>query len=184
MSEPLSVSWEAFMKRKDILAISLAFIIPFFTFVGCDFMDLFEKLTEHEIIIEEDAYLRGTTSASGFVNLLDYEVWNENKERIKEITELKVEYRVTRNGSPTDIAVNFYFGENEPNIFLGSAELPQGQTNPDLVNLPLQESYHQLIELIMLKDAFWYSVQGNSENADVDFEPVRITVQGTFDIFE
>jgi len=172
------------MKRKDILLFSLVLAIPFFTFIGCDFMDLFEKLTEHEIIIEEDAYIRGTTSASGFVNLLDYEVWNENKERIKEITELKVEYRVTRNSSPTDISVNFYFGENQPNIFLGSVELPQGQTYSDLQTLPLQETYHQLIELIMLKDAFWYSIQGNTETVDVDFQPVRITVRGTFDIFE
>lgn len=172
------------MRRKDILIILLALTIPFFTFVGCDFMDLFEKLTEHEIIIEEDVYIRGTTSASGFVNLMDYAVWKENKERIKEITELIIEYRVARNGSSTDISVNFYFGENQPNIFLGSVDLPQGQTNSELVPLPLEPTYQQLIELIMRDDAFWYSVQGNTENADVDLKPIRIIVRGTFDIFE
>ncbi len=172
------------MRNKHILFILLAIAIPFFTFVGCDFMDLFEKLTEHEIIIEENAYLRGTTSASGFINLMDYQVWRENRERIKEITELIIEYKVTRNGSPTDISVNFYFGENQPDIFLGSANLLQGQTHSELVTLPLESSYHQLIELIMLKDSFWYSVLGNTETADIDFSPIRITVRGSFDIFQ
>lgn len=171
------------MKRKYVLFILLAITIPVFTMVGCDLMDLFEKLTEHEIIFQEDAYLRGTTSASGFVNLMDYQAWRDNKERIKEITEVKIEYRVARNESPTDVLVNFYFGESQPNVFLGSTLLPQGQTNSDLIPLPLEQTYHQLIELIMLKDSFWYSVQGNTESADVDFKPLKITVSGTFDIF-
>lgn len=167
------------MKSKPILTAScVAFFISILT-VGCDLID---KLTEHEIVIEENAYLRGTTSAQGFVNLMDYAIWRDNKSRIKEVTEVKIEYRVSRNDSPADVSVNFYFGEDQPNILLGSVFLPQGQTHSDLVPLSLGDSTHQMIDLIMSKDAFWYSAQGTTEASDIDFEPVRITIKGTFDI--
>jgi hypothetical protein len=48
--------------------------------------------------------------------------------------------------------------------------------------LTLDSSYYQLIDRIMQKDAFWYSIQGNTDQADVDFEPVRVTINGTFNL--
>jgi len=113
---------------------------------------------------------------------MDFEFWANNKDRIDEITSVVIEYRITRNGSPTDLTASFYFGEYVPNVYLGSAQIAQGMTTPGLVTLTLEDSQYQLIDLIMAKDAFWYSIQGNSETADVDFEPVRVTVYGTFDI--
>ena len=47
----------------------------------------------------------------------------------------------------------------------------------------MESTYHQLIDLIMTKDAFWYAIQGSTENADVDIEPIRITVYGTFETY-
>ena len=49
-------------------------------------------------------------------------------------------------------------------------------------NLILDNSYYQLIDLILRNDAFWYSIQGNTDQADVDFEPVRVTIYGTFNL--
>lgn len=167
------------MRKKYFLVISAAFILVVFTNSGCD---LIEKLTEHEVIIEDNMYLRGTTSAQGFANLMDYGLWRDNKDRIKEVTEVIVEYKVTRNGTPSDITVNFYFGEYTPNILLGTATLAQGETHSELVTLPLLDSQHQLYDLILRTGAFYYSIQGNTDAADVDFEPVRITVRGTFEI--
>jgi hypothetical protein len=146
---------------------------------GCDQLI---NYSEHQVVFEDNLYLQGTTSSEGFVNLMDYQFWRDNKSRIHEITEVRIEYRVTRNDSPTDIEAFFFFGESFPDIYLGSAALRQGQTTSSLVTLSLLPSQSQLIDLILKKDAFWYSVQGNSDTADVDFEPVRVTISGTFDI--
>jgi len=154
-------------------------LIPLFLCVSCEYI---EKLTEHEIVAEENAYLRGSTYWAGFMNLLDNTEWTNYKGLIEEITQIKVEYRVTRNGTPSDITLQFYFGESSPDTLLGSAFLAQGQTQTELVTLTLDNSYHQLIDLIMRKDAFWYSIQGNTDQADVDFEPVRVTINGTFNL--
>ena len=167
------------MRKKQIFAILLVFALTVFANQGCD---LFEKLTEHEVIIEDNMYLRGTTSAQGFANLMNYGVWRDNKDRIKEVTEVIVEYKVTRNDTPSDITVNFYFGEHTPTSLLGTAALAQGETHSELVTLPLLDSQHQLYDLILRQGAFYYSIQGNTDAADVDFEPVRITVRGTFEI--
>jgi hypothetical protein len=167
------------MRKKHILVISLTFILAVFTNQGCDMV---KKLTEHEIIVEDNMYLRGTTSSQGHVNLMDYGLWRDNKDKIKEVTEVIVEYKVTRNGTPSDITVNFYFGEFSPTTLLGSASLAQGETHSSLVTFPLNDTQHQLYDLILRKDAFWFSIQGNTDAADVDFEPVRITVRGTFEI--
>lgn len=137
----------------------------------------------HEITFEENAYVRGTTSDAGYVNLLENQDYVANKGSIKEITGVKIQYRVTRNGTPTDITVNFYFGENKADVFLGSAFLAQGETHSEFQNLSMENSYYQMIDLIMRKDAFWYSIQGNTKSADVDIEPVRITIYGTFKTF-
>ncbi len=167
------------MSKKHILVISLTFILVLFANQGCD---LVKKLTEHEVIVEDDMYLRGTTSSEGFVNLMDYGLWRDNKDKIKEVTEVIVEYKVTRNGTSSDITVNFYFGEFSPTTLLGTATLAQGETHSNFVTLPLNSNQQQLFDLILRKDAFWYSIQGNTEAADVDFEPVRITVRGSFEI--
>lgn len=167
------------MRKKHILVISLTFILAVFANQGCD---LVKKLTEHEIIVEDNLYLRGTTSSQGHVNLMDYGLWRDNKDKIKEVTEVIVEYKVARNGTPSDITVNFYFGEFSPTTLLGSASLAQGETHSSFVILPLNDTQHQLYDLILRKDAFWYSIQGNTDAADVDFEPVRITVRGTFEV--
>jgi len=167
------------MRKKHNLVIFLVFILAVFVNQGCD---LIKKLTEHEVIVENNMYLQGTTSSQGYVNLMDYGLWRDNKDRIEEVTEVIVEYKVTRNGTPSDITVNFYFGEFSPNILLGSATLAQGETHSALVTLPLNNNQPQLFDLILRKDAFWYSIQGNTDAADVDFEPVRITVRGTFEI--
>jgi hypothetical protein len=167
------------MKKNQILIPFLVFILAVFTINGCD---MIEKLTDHEVIIEANMYLRGTTSAEGFANLMDYGVWRENKDRIKEVTEVIVEYKVTRNGTQGDISVKFYFGEFSANILLGSVTLAEGEAHSSLVTLPLNSNQPQLFNLILNKNAFWYSIQGNTDAADVDFEPVKITVRGTFEI--
>jgi len=167
------------MRKNHIFATFLVFLLVVFANHRCD---LIEKVTEHEVIIEENMYLRGTTSASGFVNLMEYAIWRDNKDRIKEVTEVIVEYKVTRNGTPTDITVNFYYGEYNPTILVGTATLQQGETHSSLVTLPLLDTQYQMYDLILRKGAFWYSIQGNTDSADVDFEPVRITVRGTFEI--
>ena len=46
----------------------------------------------------------------------------------------------------------------------------------------MESSYYKMVDLIMKKDAFWYSIRGNTAAADVDFEPVRIIIIGTFDV--
>jgi hypothetical protein len=167
------------MRKKHYLVMFLAFSLAVFVNQGCD---LIEELVENEIIFEENVYLKGTTSAQGFVNLMDYGLWRDNKDRIEEVTEVIVEYKVTRNGTPSDITVNLYFGEFSPTTLLSSATLAQGETHSSLVTLQLNDKLPQLLDLILRKDAFWYSVQGNTDAADVDFEPVRITVRGTFEV--
>lgn len=167
------------MRKKHILVISLTFILAVFANPGCD---LVKKLTEHEIIVENNMYLQGTTSSEGFVNLMDYGLWRDNKDKITEVTEVIVEYKVTRNGTPSDITVKFYFGEFSPTTLLGSTTLAQDETHSSFVTLPLNSNQNQLFDLILRKDAFWYSIQGNTDAADADFEPVRITVRGTFEI--
>jgi hypothetical protein len=167
------------MRKKHFLVIFLTFILAVFANQGCD---LIEELVENEIIFEENLSLRGTTSSQGFVNLMDYGLWRDNKDRIEEVTEVIVEYKVTRNETPSDITVSFYFGEFSPTTLLGSVTLAQGETHSSLVTLLLNDKLSQLFDLILRKDAFWYSVQGNTDAADVDFEPVRITVRGTFEI--
>ena len=167
------------MRNKKVWKVFLLMLIPLFLCVSCEYI---EKLTEHEIVAEENAYLRGSTYWAGFMNLLENTEWTNYKSLIEEITQIKVEYRVTRNGTPSDITLQFYFGESSPDTLLGSAFLAQGQTQTELVTLTLENSYHQLIDLIMRKDAFWYSIQGNTDLADVDFEPVRVTINGTFNL--
>jgi hypothetical protein len=166
-------------KMKHCLLIFTIFVLPIFLFTGCD---LIEKMTVHEIIVEDNAYLRGRTSGEGYVNLMDDQFWKTYKSVIKEITEIKIQYRVTRNDTPTDISVDFYFGENQADVFLGNAFLAKGETHSELMTLEPESSYYQLIDLILRKDAFHYAIQGNTNAAFVDFEPVRITISGTFDI--
>lgn len=166
-------------REKGRNKVLLAALLPILMLTGCD---LIKSLTKHEIIVEDNAYLRGTTTGEGYVNLMENSDWVAYKSTIKEITIIQIQYRVTRNGTPTDISVDFYFGENKADVFLGNAFLGQGETHSELQNLPMESSYYQLIDLIMRRDAFWYSIQGNTSSADVDFEPVRITISGTFDI--
>ncbi|MBN2385023.1 hypothetical protein JXQ70_19280 [bacterium] len=167
------------MRKEQHLILVLVIAIATFFSVSCDRMT---ELSEHQVVFEEDLYLQGTTSAEGFLDLNTEPFWVENKDRIEEITGVTIEYHITRNGSPTDLTANFYFGEYVPNVYLGSAYIAQGATTSGLVTLPLEASQYDLIDLIMTKEAFWYSVQGNSDTADVDFEPVRVTITGTFDI--
>lgn len=167
------------MREKRKRLVLMITVIPLFLFAGCE---LIQKMTEHEIVVESSAYLRGGTSGAGFVNLMDDEFWRTYKNVIKEITKITIEYRVTRNGTPTDISIDFFFGENRADIFLGNAFLAQGETHSELRTLQMEGSYYQLVDLVMRKDAFWYTIQGNAGAADVDFEPVRITIFGTFDI--
>jgi len=133
-------------------------------------------------VFEDDMYLQGTTSAEGFVDLMDYDFWKDNKYRIEDITDIKLEYIITQNNSPTDVTADFYFGENYPDVYLGTIFIAQGSTNPTFVTVPLESTKWDLINLIMDKDEFWYSVQGNTETADIMFQPVRGTIYGTFDI--
>jgi hypothetical protein len=167
------------VRNKKVWKVILITIIPLFLCVSCEYI---EKLTEHEIVAEQNAYLRGSTYWAGFMNLMDNPQWANYKSVIQEITQIKVEYRVTRNGSPSDISINFYFGESSPDTLMGNALLTQGETHSELQTLTLDNSYYQLIDLIMRKDAFWYSIQGNTDQADVDFEPVRVTINGTFNL--
>ncbi len=167
------------MTRKRRAATFLLLVTPLLLFTGCDFI---AKLTEHEIVVEDYAYLRGVTSGEGYVNLLENQEWRTYKKVIKEITKISIQYRVTRNSTPSDISVDFFFGEDRADTFLGNASLSQGETNTELLTLEMESSYYQLVDLIMRKDAFWYSIHGNTAAADVDFEPVRITIFGTFDI--
>ena len=167
------------VKNKTGWKVFLITFIPMLMCIGCDYI---EKLTEHEIVAEQNAYLRGNTYWAGFMNLLENEDWNNYKSVIQEITQIKVEYRVTRNGTPSDISIDFYFGENSPDTFLGNAILVQGETHTELQTLILDNSYYQLIDLIMRTDSFWYSIQGSTDLADVDFEPVRVTINGTFNL--
>jgi hypothetical protein len=167
------------VRNKKVWKVLLFAVFPLFMCVSCEYI---EKLTEHEIVAEENAYLRGNTYWAGYINLLENTDWTNYKSLIEEITEVKVEYRVTRNGTPSDITINFYFGETSPDKFLGSAVLTQGVTHTELQILALDNSYFQLIDLILRKDAFWYSIQGNTDQADVDFEPVRVTISGTFNL--
>jgi len=167
------------MNKNHIRATLLVFFLFVFISPGCDLID---KVTEHEVVFEENMYLQGSTSASGYVNLMDYAVWRNNKDRIKEVTEVIIQYKVTRNGTPTNITVNFYFGEHSATILIGSATLAQGETHSSLVTLPLNNNQYQLYDLALNKGAFWYSIQGNTDAADIDFKPVRITVRGSFEI--
>ena len=167
------------MTKKHRATIFFLLITPLFLFTGCD---LITKLTEHEIVVEDNAYLRGGTSGAGFVNLLDNEDWRTYKKVIKEITKIRIQYRVTRNETPSDISVDFFFGEDSADTFLGNAFLAKGDTQAELHTLEMESSYYQLVDLIMRKDAFWYSIHGNTAAADVDFVPVRISIFGTFDI--
>lgn len=167
------------VRNKKVWKVCLLFFMPFFMCISCEYL---EKLTEHEIVAEENAYLRGSTYWAGFMNLMENTEWASYKSLIEEITEIKVEYRVTRNETPSDLSINFYFGENSPDTFLGNAFLAQGQTGTELQTLTLDQSYYQLIDLIMNNDAFWYSIQGSNDQADVDFEPVRVTITGTFNL--
>ena len=154
-------------------------VILLFLFADCD---LIEKLTVHEIIVESNAYLRGKTSGAGYVNLMNNQDWAAYKSVIKEITKITIQYRVTRNNTPADLSVDFYFGEDSADIFPGNAFLAQGETHSELQTLQMESTYYQLVDLIMRKDALLYSIQGNANDADVDFEPVRITIYGTFEI--
>jgi len=165
--------------KKHRVAAFLLLVTPLLFLTGCDFIT---KLTEHEIIVEDSAYLRGVTSGEGYVNLMDNQDWRTYKKVIKEVTKIRIQYRVTRNSTPSDISVDFFFGEDSADTFLGNASLSQGETHTELLTLEMESSYYQLVDLIMRKDAFWYSIHGNTAAADVDFEPVRITIFGTFDV--
>jgi len=154
-------------------------LTPLLLFTGCD---LITKFTEHEIVIEDNSYLRGVTSGEDYVNLMDNQYWRTYKKVIKEITKISIQYKVTRNSTPADISVDFFFGEKSADTFLGNASLSQGETHADLFTLEMGNAYYQLVDLIMQKDAFWYSIRGNTAAADVDFEPVRISIFGTFNI--
>lgn len=167
------------MTKKHKMAAILLLVTPLLFFSGCD---LITKLTEHEIIVEDNAYLRGSTSGAGFINLLDNADWRTYKAVIEEITKIQIQYRVTRNTMTSDISVDFFFGEDNADTFLGNAFLSKGETHTELHTLEMESSYYQLVDLIMRKDAFWYSIRGNTAAADVDFEPVRITIFGTFDV--
>lgn len=167
------------MTKKHRATIFFLLITPLLLFTGCD---LITTLTKHEIVVEDNAYLRGGTSGAGFVNLLDNADWRTYKKLIKEVTKISIQYRVTRNATPSDISVNFFFGEDSTDTFLGNTFLAKGETHTELLTLEMESSYYQLIDLIMRKDSFWYSIHGNTAAADVDFEPVRITIFGTFDV--
>jgi hypothetical protein len=167
------------VRKREKLFILVIALLPVLFFGGCD---IIVSMTAHEIIAEDSAYLRGTTSGAGYINLMENRDWVAYKSSIKEITSIKIEYRVTRNGTTSDISVDFYFGENKADVYLGNAFLAQGETHTELQNLPMEKSYYQLIDLILRNDAFWYSIQGNISSAEVDFEPVRITISGTFDV--
>lgn len=131
---------------------------------------------------EDNAYIRGTTSGAGYVNLMDHPQWVANRSSIKEVTGVKIQYRVTQNRTPSDVSVVFYFGNNQADVFLTDAFLFQGEIHSDLQNLPVGNSYPQLVDLILRENAFWYRVQGNIPSADVDIEPVRFTIYGTFEV--
>ncbi|MFC2168163.1 hypothetical protein ACFLRW_04190 [Acidobacteriota bacterium] len=167
------------MKIIQKLATIFLFITPLLFVSGCD---LITKLTEHEIVVEDNAYLRGKTSGAGFINLMDNADWRTYKKLIKEITKIQIQYRVTRNTSLSDISVNFFFGEDKADTLLGNAYLAKGETQTELHTLEMERSYYELVSLIMRKDSFWYSIRGNTDLANVDFEPVLITVFGTFDV--
>jgi len=167
------------MRKKHKMTSILLLITPLIFFSGCD---LITKMTEHEIVVEDNAYLRGSTSGAGFINLLDNPDWITYKALTKEITKIQIQYRVTRNTMSSDISVDFFFGEDNADTFLGNAYLAKGETHTELQTLEMESSYYQLVDLIMRKDAFWYSIKGNTAAADVDFEPVRITILGTFDV--
>jgi len=167
------------MTKKQKMAAIFIVVTPLLFFSGCD---LITKLTEHEIVVEENAYLRGSTSGAGFVNLMDNADWRTYKAVIKEITKIQLQYRVTRNTMTSDISVDFFFGEDSADTFLGNAYLAKGETYTELQTLEMESSYYQLVDLIMRKDALWYSIRGNTASADVDFEPVRISIFGTFDV--
>ena len=168
------------MRKKLDFFILMLTVLPIFIFSGCKS----EEITiEHEITFEDNAYVRGTTSGAGYINLMEHQEWVANKSSIKEITGIKIQYRVTRNRTPSDVTVVFYFGESRADVFLGNAYLAQGETHSELKNLPVGNSYSQLIDLIMRNNAFWYSIQGNTSSANVDIEPVKITIYGTFEVY-
>lgn len=154
-------------------------VLTIFFFSGCKT----EEITiEHEIIFEDNAYVRGTTSGAGYINLMEHQEWVANRSSIREITGVRIQYRVTRNRTPSDVTVVFYFGESRADVYLGNAILAQGETHAELQDLSLESSSTQLIDLIMRNNAFWYSIQGNTTSADVDIEPVKITIYGTFEV--
>ena len=140
------------MTKKHRATIFFLLITPLFLFTGCD---LITKLTEHEIVVEDNAYLRGGTSGAGFVNLLDNEDWRTYKKVIKEITKIRIQYRVTRNETPSDISVDFFFGEDSADTFLGNAFLAKGDTQAELHTLEMESSYYQLVDLTSSNFNLW-----------------------------
>lgn len=166
------------MNKTRIIISLLSIVILGLVSVACDQLSSFSK---HEVVFEDNILLEGRTSSEGYVNLMDYSFWRNNRDRIEEITGVTVQYQVTQNQTPADLTASFYFGEYYPSVYLGSASLGAMQTT-GMLTLSISGSYTQLADLIMEKDAFWYAVQGNVDNAYVYFEPVRITITGTFDI--
>ena len=168
---------------RQIIKVFILFFAEIFIFYfsGCKS----EEITiVHEVTYEDNAYIRGTTSGAGYVNLMEQPQWVANRSSIKEVTNIKVQYRVTRNRTPTDVTLVVYFGKSQADIYLGNVFLAQGETHSELKDLAVGNSYPQLIDLILRDNAFWYSVQGNTSSANVDLEPVRITIYGTFEIVD
>jgi hypothetical protein len=167
-----------FLKKQLRAIASINAVLILFFFTSCN---LFENGFVNKLIFEKNVYVRGTTSDSGYINLLENQDYLNQKNSSSNISGILAQYRVTRNATLTDIAVNLYFGENQANVFLGSAYIEKGEIHSEFQNLKIESSWPQLVALIMRNDGFWYSAKGNSPNADVDIEPIRITIYGTFE---